>query len=100
MNKVAEATRLLTELAEKIKKSLDGKTIQKLTAQQMCAEVLFTDIFYLAENCLTILEKNENILAIPMMVRGLFERYMDLVLLRYDENYLKSILLYAWSCPC
>lgn len=95
MDEIQKAIKLLQELFIKIKQVIENNNFEVLTSQQKCAEVLFCDIFYLTENCITILEKNKNIIGLPILIRSLFERCIDIFLLCFDAEYLKNIQLCA-----
>lgn len=63
--------------------------------QQIYLTIIFNEILKLTENCLTILNGSANVIGLPILIRSLFERCIDIFLICEDKKIMMNIDLYA-----
>jgi prefoldin subunit 5 len=62
------------------------------TQKNLVMGLLFKDILYLAKSCSSLLKVSPNIIALPPVVRSMYERFIDILLISHDgENRLKFL---------
>lgn len=95
MCKKRKGLKLLVKLVKLIKKSTKKLAGRSLTEEQECMVILFSDIVHLTDNCIAIFNAGDVISGVPILIRSLFERCVDLFILCKNINHYTNIKLYA-----